>query len=90
MPTLPFARYTAKPDGGTISGGRRATGEDFGAVDLTGAMHSIQKTAVDYRAQVEEDESRSVLVQQAELRAKYAKRLDEAATNGEDLTKIRA
>lgn len=90
MPTLPLARYTAKPDGGTISGGRRATGEDFGAVDLTGAVRSVQGAAEAYVAQKEEDESRSVLVQQAEIRAKYAKRLDEAATNGEDVTKIRS
>lgn len=88
MPTLPLARYTAKPDGGTISGGRRASAEDFGG-DFTGAGRAIQGAAEGYLAQKEEDESRSVLVQQAEIRAKYAKRLDEAATSGEDIAKIR-
>ncbi len=87
MPRLPT--FTAKLDGGVISGGRRATVEDTGVVDLGGAARSVSKAAEGFLAAKEEDESRQVLVKQAEIRAKYAKRLDEAATSGEDVQKIR-
>lgn len=87
MPRLPT--YSAKLEGGAISGGRRATAEDAGAVDLTGAVRAVQAAADGFVAAQEEDESRKVLVKQAEIRAKYAKRLDEAVTSGEDIAKIR-
>jgi hypothetical protein len=87
MPKLPT--YTAKLDGGAISGGRRATAEDLGSSDFSAAAHRIQKVGSEAITVMEEDESRKVLVGQAEIRAKYAKRLDEAAVNGEDLGKIR-
>lgn len=90
MPKLPT--YTAKLDGGGASGGRRATAEDMGSVDLTGKgglVRTVQDAAEGFLQAKEEDESRKVLVSQAEIRAKYAKRLDEAVTNGEDIAKIR-
>jgi hypothetical protein len=87
MPKLPT--YTAKLDGGVISGGRRASAEDLGGVDISAAAHRVQKAGSEAITVMEEDESRQVLVRQAEIRAKYSKRLDEAATNGEDLGKIR-
>lgn len=87
MPRLPT--YTAKLEDGGVSGGRRATAEDAGAVDLTGAVRAVQNTAAGFLDTREEDETRKVLVKQAEIRAKYAKRLDEAVTSGEDVAKIR-
>lgn len=88
MPKLPGG-YTAKLDGGTVSSGRRATGEDFSSGDFTGAAHKISAAAEGFLDRKEEDDSRGVLVGSAEVRAKYAKRADEAATSGEDLGKIR-
>jgi hypothetical protein len=87
MPKLPT--YSAKLDGGVISGGRRATAEDLGGADLSTAAHRIQKAGSDALTGIEEDESRKELVRQAEIRAKYSKRYDEAAVNNEDLDKIR-
>ena len=87
MPKLPT--FTAQVGEAPVSGGRRATAEDFGAVDLAPAAHALQKAGQQYIQDQEEGESRTVLVRQAEIRAKYAKRLDEATVNGEDLGKIR-
>ncbi len=81
--------YTANLGGPITFGGRRATAADFGGTDLSSGAKTVQKAAMSYLSSVEDEESRTVLVQQAQIRAKYAKRLDEAATNGEDLEKIR-
>lgn len=87
MPTL--KTYTAQIGPAPISGGRRASGEDFVGADFSGVAKTVSKVADAYVTDLEENESRKVLVSQAEIRAKYAKRLDEAAINGEDLSKIR-
>jgi len=87
MPRLPTRSADIQP--GAISGGRRAGPEDTGVVDLQPAVRAVQGAAEGVLQGREEDESRRVLVQQAEIRAKYAKRLDDAATSGEDLGKIR-
>lgn len=87
MPKLPI--FTANPGQGVIAGGRRATAEDMGAQDVTAGVHSIQRAAEGVIQAKEDDESRKVLVSQAEIRAKYAKRLDEAVTTGEDTDKIK-
>jgi len=87
MPRLPTRSADIQP--GAISGGRRAGPEDTGVVDLQPAVRAVQGAAEGVLQGREEDESRKVLVQQAEIRAKYAKRLDEAATSGEELGKIR-
>lgn len=87
MPTL--KTYTAPTRPAPINGGRRASGEDFGATDLSGVAKTVASAANAYLADAEESESRKVLVAQAEIRAKYAKRLDDAAINGEDLGKIK-
>lgn len=87
MPTL--KTYTAQVRPAPISGGRRASGEDFGATDLSGVAKTVASAANAYITDAEESESRKVLVAQAEIRAKYAKRLDDAAINGEDLGKIK-
>jgi hypothetical protein len=86
MPRL--QTYSAKLEPGDISGGRRATAEDFGAVDLSG-VRAVQSAASKFLETKEEDESRGVLVKQAEIRAKYAKRLDDAALTNEDLGKVK-
>lgn len=87
MPRLPTRSADIQP--GAISGGRRAGPEDTGVVDLQPAVRAVQGAAEGVLQGREEDESRRVLVQQAEIRAKYAKRLDDAATSGEDLGKIK-
>lgn len=87
MPKLPT--FTAKAESGVISGGRMATAEDLSGGDLSTIGATVRKAASTYLADAEENESRTVLVKQAEIRAKYAKRLDEAAINGEDIGKIR-
>lgn len=87
MPRLPTRSADIQP--GAISGGRRAGIEDTGAVDLAPLGRTIQNVAESQMQVREDSESRKVLVQQAEIRAKYAKRLDEAATSGEELGKIR-
>jgi hypothetical protein len=87
MPRLPTRSADIQP--GAISGGRRAGAEDTGVVDFTPAARTVQNVAESQMQLQEENESRKVLVQQAEIRAKYAKRLDDAATSGEELGKIR-
>lgn len=87
MPKLPT--YTAPLGEGTAFGGRRATAEDFGAVDFSPMAAATQRFAANYNAAKEEEENRNVLVKQAEIRAKYSKRLDDAVITGEDLGKIR-
>lgn len=87
MPKLPT--YSANIQAGAASGGRRAGPEDTGVVDLIPAVREVQRAGEQFLAGREEDESRKVLVRQAEIRAKYAKRLDEAATTGEDVDRIR-
>lgn len=87
MPRLPTRSADIQP--GAISGGRRAGVEDTNFVDLAPIGRTIQNVAESQMQVREESESRKVLVQQAEIRAKYAKRLDEATTSGEDLGKIK-
>jgi hypothetical protein len=87
MPRLPTRSADIQP--GAISGGRRAGVEDTNFVDMAPLGRTVQNVAEQQFQRTEEDESRKVLVQQAEIRAKYAKRLDEAATSGEDLGKIK-
>lgn len=86
MPTLPTP-FTAELGGGQISGGRRAVAEDFG----TGADlgKGIRAAATAYVAEAEDTESRKALVSTTEIRAKYAKALDEAALSGADLGKLK-
>lgn len=87
MARLPTRSADIQP--GAISGGRRAGPEDAGFADFSQAGRTVQGVAEQQMQLQEENESRKVLVQQAEIRAKYAKRLDDAATSGEDLGKIR-
>lgn len=86
MPTLPIYTSQSQPVG--ISGGRRAEGEDFSAPlgDITKAVGAAANA---YLTDKEDSESRKALVASTEIRAKYAKALDQAATEGSDLTALR-
>lgn len=87
MPKLPT--FTAEVGGLPIAGGRRATAEDFGGGEgLIAAGRAVGRAAETFLSDMEEREQREVMIKNAELRAKYVKRLDEAATTGEDVEKI--
>jgi hypothetical protein len=86
MPRLP--QFTAEAGSLPISGGRRASGEDFGAA-VGEALQSVSAAGRQIVTDIEESETRKVIVAQNEIRAKYAKRLDEAAISGADLGKIK-
>lgn len=87
MPQLPT--YSAQLRGltGATGGGRRATAEDFstGFSGVSGAGDTLLKTADMLTARQEEEQARTAVVAGAEVRAEYARKLDEAALNGGDL-----
>lgn len=85
MPVLPVPKRTGVEL--PISGGRRATADDFGGADFGGKAISTAANA--YLASAEESEARKALVASSEIRAQYARRLDEAAITGEDLGKLK-
>lgn len=92
MPLLPT--YSAQLGGATINGGRRATAEDLtGAApyspDLTGVAATANKVANALIEDKQNDEARTALIASTEIRAKYAQQLDQAATNGADLDKLK-
>ncbi len=94
MPLLPKQGYSATIGDAPIVSGRRATAQDFGAPGLgeTGmveAGHRITATAKAHLSEIEEREARTALVQTTEIRAEYARRLDEAALDGSDLGKLK-
>lgn len=81
MPKLPT--FDAPLGGLPGIGGRRATSEDFGG-GVAQAIGQIGGALRQVNNDIEESESRDALVQSTEIRAKYAKRLDEAAVSGAD------
>ena len=90
MPKLP----TFSAGGGgeyPAFGGRRASSEDFagGAAGLVQAGHTVQQAATSLMSEFEDQEARKALVGSTAIRAKYNKRLDEAALSGEDTDKIK-
>lgn len=92
MPKLPT--YTVAIGGVDPVGGRRATAQDFGAPGLgdsgmVGAGHQIQAAAQLYLNDMEEKEARQALVQSTQVRADYARKLDEATLSGADTDKIK-
>lgn len=92
MPILPVSATGYSADavsgGGPINGGRRAEAGDF-APDLSGASDKLSKIGEHLLARTEDDESRKAVVASAEIRAKYAKALDEAALSGAPLEPIK-
>ena len=83
MPILP--QFTAPIGDAPAFGGRRATGEDFAGTDLTGVGKTVRGFVDSFVSDIEDKESRAALVASTEIRAKYAKALDEAALSGGDL-----
>lgn len=86
MPKLPT--YTASLEGGAISGGRRATAEDTGAVDLSGAVRAVGGAAEGYLAQKEQDETRTAIVENQRRRAQAIEELRAAEMAGKDAAPI--
>ena len=95
MPLLPKgSSYSATIGDAPIFAGRRATAQDFGAPGLgeTGlveAGHRVTATAKAELSDLEENEQRKALVSSTEVRAEYARKLDEAALDGSDLSKLK-
>lgn len=81
MPLLPT--FNADKTSFSIGGGRRAASEDFGSAPILG--HATQKAAASFLENKEEDEARKALVSSSEIRAKYARELDDAALSGADV-----
>lgn len=81
MPLLPT--FNADKTNFSIGGGRRAAAEDFGSAPILG--HATQKAAASFLENKEEDEARKALVSSSEIRAKYARELDDAALSGADV-----
>jgi len=83
VPTL--KTFTSRFQGLPISGGRVATAGDFGAeqAQATGELARTAAKVGDAHLQnVEEAEARRALVGTTEIRAKYARELDQAAQTG--------
>ncbi len=95
MPLLPKgASYSAQIADAPIFAGRNATAQDFGAPGLgeTGlveAGHKVTATAKAQIADMEESEARKALIQSTEIRAEYARKMDDAALSGADLGKLK-
>jgi hypothetical protein len=87
MPVLPT--YTSQVQAGGISGGRRASGADF-AAPIGDISKSINTAVNSYTNDLEDSEARKALIASAEIKAKYAKALDVAATSGGDLEALKA
>ena len=95
MPLLPKGYTGASIGDAPISAGRRATAQDFGAPGLgesglVEAGHRVTATAKAELASIEEQEARKALVDSTEVRAEFARRLDEAALSGADTGKLKA
>lgn len=87
MPILPT--FTANVGDAPIFGGRRADAGDFGSGGLLDAGKTVREAASVFVAGREEDESRAALVASTEIRAKYAKALDDAALSGAPLEPLK-
>lgn len=82
MPMLPT--FNASAANFSIGGGRRAAATDFGSMP-EGVGHATQKAVASVLETKEEDEARKALVASSEIRAKYARELDDAALSGADV-----
>lgn len=82
--------YSATLGGLPIGGGRRAdVSDDPTAATLHAAAGQAAKTSEALITNIEENESRKALVDVSEIRTKYAKAMDDAATSGGDLDKLK-
>jgi hypothetical protein len=89
MPLLPKEGFSAQLGQLPINGGRRADMEDPLAAATQGFAHQAAQQSDVVLKQMEEDEGRNAIVASSEIRAKYAKALDDAALNGGDLPKLK-
>lgn len=90
MPKLPtFNAQVGNASLGAGMGGRRADASDLNDPGLIAAGRQIRSTGESLLSHMEETEARQALVESTEIRARYAKALDEAALSGADLTKLR-
>ena len=90
MPKLPtFNAQVGNASLGAGIGGRRADASDLSDPGLIAAGRQIRATGESLLSHMEENEARQALVESTEIRARYAKALDEAALSGADLTKLR-
>lgn len=87
MPQLP--RFTAQIGDASAGGGRRASVEDFAVGGGVQAGRNIIKAAESYLDDVEGEESRKALISSSEIRAKYARALDDAALSDTDTGKLK-
>lgn len=89
MPKLPT--FSAGGGDAPAFGGRRAEAGDFDrtGAGLVQAGRQIQGAATELMSEFEQQEARKALVGSTEIRAKYNRRLDEAAISGEDTEKIK-
>lgn len=86
MPRLPT--YSAKLDGGVVSGGRRASAEDTGAVDLTGAVRAVQAAGEGFLQEAEQEQTRQAIVENQRIRAQAIADLRAAEMEGRDTAPI--
>jgi hypothetical protein len=90
VPTL--KTFTSRFQGLPISGGRAASGADFGAEEAkaTGELaRTAAKVGEGALQNVEETEARRALVGTTEIRAKYARELDAAVQSGQDTQELK-
>lgn len=82
--------YTAEVPESAAVGYQRASASDLSPAGAVGDLAGTVMAGADkILTTVENSEQRKVMVRNAETRAKYEKRLQEATLNGEDLDKIR-
>jgi hypothetical protein len=78
--------FTAELGSAPAVGGRRASADDFGGqIGATIGAGLLRQVADD----LSDAEQRNIIVRTTELRAQYAKELDDAAVSGADLEKIK-
>jgi len=90
MPRLP--QFTAQLGDAAVSGGRRASAEDFGGgvgEALTGLGRTGQVLGKQLVDNMEQDDNRAMLVEHAKIRQRYAKELEDAELSGADVDSIR-
>jgi len=84
--------YSADLQEAPISGGRRATADDFGGgigEATTGLAHRVQKVGESVVEMAEQKDERYVIVEQARLRQQTAKALEQATLSGAPTEPIR-
>jgi hypothetical protein len=85
MPKLPT--FTAQIGDAPTLGGRRASADDFAPGNPLGK--TAQRVGEALLSGAEEEESRKALIASSEIRAKYARALDEAALSDTDTDKLK-